>query len=258
MRPRHGRSPEGAGAHGHAVRVLVAGASGFIGRAAVDRLLADGHGVIALSRDPPRHRWPSGVVPVRWDARSLPPVDGPVDAVVHLAGESVGQRWTAKVQERLRESRVGVAERLVEWIAARGPGERPSAYVAASAVGYYGLAPGGPRAEEAPPGDDALARLCRDWEEAGRRAEALGVRTAFLRFGVVLHPGGGALRRLLLPFRMGLGGPIGAGTQPFAWVHRDDAAAAVAWAVADGRARGDGFRFRHPDLSPALHEMLGR
>src|SRR5688500_5720200 len=120
------------------MRVLVAGASGLVGRAAVARLLEDGHSVVALSRHPDRHAWPTGVLPVAWDAASRPPVDGPVDAVVHLAGEQVGQRWRPKVLERMRESRVGVAGRLVGWMGERAPEERPRAYVTASAVGYYG------------------------------------------------------------------------------------------------------------------------
>ena len=299
------------------MRVLVAGASGFIGQAAVRRLRADGHAVVALSRGPQRHAWPEGVESVAWDAASTPNVAGPVDAVVNLAGESVGQRWTEPVKQRMRASRVGVADHLVDWMAALPADKRPRVVVSASGVGYYGLAPAGPQREDAPPGNDLLALLCRDWEDAAQHTEMLGARVVVFRFGVVLHPAGGALARLLPPFRLGFGGPIGKGTQPFPWVHREDVAAAIAWAIATSQAAGAynlvapeqvdmgafakalgaalhrpavmrvpafalrallgkgaaevvlggqlapsdriraaGFRFQHPDLAPALQEML--
>lgn len=299
---------------------MVAGASGFIAEAAIGLMLARGHQVVALSRDPARKRWPQGVEAVAWDAVSVPVLPGAVtvDAVVNLAGETVAQRWNPDVKARLRASRVGVADHLVDWVSAQAQSKRPRVFVTASGVGYYGLRPQGPQHEDQPPAGDFLARLCADWEDAAGHAELLGLRVVALRFGVVLHPAGGALRKMLLPFRLGVGGPLGSGDQPFAWVHRDDIAGALVWALETERAKGaynvaapeatdmrgfartlaaalhrpalfkvpgaalrlllgkgaadvvlggqvappdrlvgDGFRFQHPKLEPALKSMLG-
>jgi uncharacterized protein len=230
--------PRAAKPNSRGLRVLVAGASGLIGRGATKALLRDGHRVVGLSRHPSAHEWPDGALGVAWDGRTVPPDVGAIDAIVSLTGERVDQRWTAAARQRLHDSRVGVNEALAAWVRGRPASARPRVVVTASAAGYYGLRPSGTMKEEDAPGTDFLATLCKDWEATARSLENDGVRVVALRFAIVLHPKGGALRRMLLPFRLGLGGPVGNGRQPFPWVHRDDAADAVAWAVRTEDAGG--------------------
>lgn len=209
------------------MHVLVTGASGLVGRAVVRALLARGDTVVALSRDPDAHAWPSGVHAVRWDARSpLPRALERMGAVLNLAGESVvGTRWTKAVQARLRDSRTGVTRHLVEWIAAQ---PRPPPLVSASAAGYYGHDAEGPCPESRPAGSGPLAQLALDWEAQARRTPGPLV---VLRLGHVLSPEGGYLGNLLPFARRHLAGRIAGGRQPMAWVHLEDAAAAFLWAL---------------------------
>lgn len=205
------------------MKVLVTGGSGFIGRALCGALAARGDAIVAPLRRPgSAGQLPAGVERIQWDASAAPPpraFDG-VDAIVHLAGESVAQRWTAAHKRRIRDSRVDGTRRLVDALAALEP--RPGVLVAASAIGVYGDRGDEIVTEESAPGRDFLAEVCVAWEGAARRAEALGLRVALLRIGVVLGPGGGALARMLPPFKLGLGGPVGSGRQWMSWVHRDD------------------------------------
>jgi uncharacterized protein (TIGR01777 family) len=197
------------------MRVLVAGGTGLVGKPTCDALRAGGHTVTVISRDP-------GRVPARavgWDA--LHTVMSETDAVVNLAGESIAAgRWTAVRKAEIRRSRVEGTRALVEAIAAADP--RPRVLVNASAIGYYGDRGDAALDETAPPGDDFLARVCVAWEGEARRAEDLGVRVVRLRTGVVLAPDGGALSAMLVPFRAGLGGPLGGGSQWMSWVYRGD------------------------------------
>jgi uncharacterized protein (TIGR01777 family) len=197
------------------MRVLVTGGTGLVGRRACDGLRAAGHTVTVVSRDP-------GRVPARavgWDAlrEAMPETD----AIVNLAGEPIGgARWTRARKAEIRRSRIEGTRALVDALAAAEP--RPSVLVSASAVGYYGDRGDERLDETAKPGTDFLARVCIEWEAEARRAEALGLRVVLLRLGVVLAPDGGALGVMLLPFRAGLGGPLGSGTQWMSWIHRDD------------------------------------
>jgi uncharacterized protein (TIGR01777 family) len=197
------------------MRVLVTGGTGLVGRRACDGLRAAGHTVTVVSRDP-------GRVPARavgWDAlrEAMPETD----AIVNLAGEPIGgARWTRARKAEIRRSRIEGTRALVDALAAAEP--RPSVLVSASAVGYYGDRGDERLDETAKPGTDFLARVCIEWEAEARRAEALGLRVVLLRLGVVLAPDGGALAVMLLPFRAGLGGPLGSGTQWMSWIHRDD------------------------------------
>lgn len=207
------------------MRVLVTGASGLVGQAVVQALVARGDEVVALSREPGRHAWPAGVQPLQWDARSpLPDVEA--DAVVNLAGERViGRRWTASQMGRMRDSRIGVTRRVVEWIASQ-PGPPP--LVSASAAGYYGFRAEGPCLEPRPAGEGFLAELAKEWEAEASQAPG---RRVVLRFGPVLSPAGGYLGTILPFARLHLAGPIAGGQQPMPWVHVDDAVAAVLWAL---------------------------
>jgi uncharacterized protein (TIGR01777 family) len=197
------------------MRVAVTGGTGRIGRALVAALRERGDEVTVLSR--------SEEGGARWD-----PAAGPApaeslegrDAVVHLAGEDVAQRWSSDAKERIRDSRVVGTRNLVEGIRAASP--RPGILVSASASGYYG-----PRGDEevdesAAPGDDFLAEVCVAWEREAEAAEELGLRVARIRTGVVLDRHGGALAKMLPPFKLGVGGPVAGGRQWMPWIHLED------------------------------------
>ncbi|MEZ4407717.1 MAG: TIGR01777 family oxidoreductase [Polyangiales bacterium] len=220
------------------MRVAVFGATGFIGRRVVQALAARGDVVVAYSRDPARAKSALGE---RVECRANDAVDGAsladIDAVVNLAGEPIAEhRWNDAVKARLRSSRLDLTRAVVEALASAAP--RPSVLVNASAVGYYGPCGDEEVTEDAPPGDDFLATLCRDWEAEARRAEAHGVRVVRARMGVVLGEAGGSLEKMLLPFKLFVGGPIGDGKQWFPWVHLDDAAGMIAHAVDHDALRG--------------------
>lgn len=211
--------------------VTVTGASGFIGRALTRKLLETGCSVHVLGRKPP-DRLPATVQFSPWNsAEGEPPADGlaSADAVVHLAGETVSQRWTADAKKRIYASRIEGTRRLVTALAAQS--QRPRVLVCASAVGYYGSRGDEILTEVSPPGSDFLAKVVVDWENAAQAAEALGIRVVRLRFGMVLGPQGGALAKLLPVFRLGLGARLGSGEQWMAWIHLDDAVNLILFAI---------------------------
>ena len=222
------------------MRVTVTGATGLIGTTLVAQLVAEGADVTVLSRDPARAEARLGVQAMTWNPLSerapAQALEGR-DAVVHLAGENVAQRWTASAKRAIRESRVIATRHLVEGLRECGTG-RPSLLVSASAIGYYGAHREEPLDEEAPAGHDFLAEVCLAWETQARMAEDLGVRTVQVRTGVVLDPRGGALAKMLPPFRLGLGGPVAGGAQYVSWIHVDDLVAIVRTALADERWSG--------------------
>jgi uncharacterized protein len=167
------------------------------------------------------------------------------DAVVHLAGEGVAQRWSARAKRAIKESRTLGTHNLVEGLRAVGGGSggtgrngRPAVLVSASAVGYYGPHGDEPLDEEAPPGNDYLAQVCVEWEAAAQAAQELGMRVVQVRTGVVLDSGGGALAKMLPPFRLGLGGPVAGGRQYVSWIHPDDHLGILQAALADERWSG--------------------
>jgi uncharacterized protein len=205
------------------MRVTVTGAGGLIGSRLVAALRARGDDVSVLSREPVRAAATLGVDADAWQPLRTPAPAHALagrDAVVHLAGERVDQRWGEAAKRAIRESREVGTRNLVEGV--RGAEPRPAALVSASAVGYYG-----PRGDEVvdeatPAGGDFLAAVCAAWEHEAQRAEELGVRVVRVRTGVVLDRRGGALARMLLPFRVGLGGPVAGGRQYMPWIHIDD------------------------------------
>ena len=214
-------------------KVLLTGGTGFVGRGLVNGLVATGHTVSVVTRAPEHHRSArSGVDYVGW----LPPLERH-QAIVHLAGEPIfGTRWTAEVQREIRASRVDSTRRLVE--ALRASERRPAVLVCASAIGWYGDRGDEALTESSSPGTGFLAEVCQAWEDEAVRAEELGVRVVRVRIGVVLGAGGGALKALLLPFKLGLGGPIGSGAQWFSWVHLRDLVKLLVRAVDDEGLRG--------------------
>jgi uncharacterized protein (TIGR01777 family) len=224
------------------MRVVITGGTGLIGTALTKALLERGDTVILVTRQPAaaQQAWEGRVETRLWNGRDPGPwvmsVDG-ADAVVNLAGESVaGGRWSAERKLALLKSRIDSTRAVVKALEAAT--NRPIAFVNASAVGYYGASPQGPCPEDAPPGSDFLAALCAQWEREAAAAEKLGVRTVMARFGVVLAKEGGALGKMLTPFKLGLGGPLGSGRQPFAWVHSADAVGAILKAIDDVELAG--------------------
>jgi uncharacterized protein (TIGR01777 family) len=199
--------------------IAVTGATGFIGSALVNHLLEQGHRVRAIGRS--RHRLPAQADFFAADLMArLPPgaVRG-ADAVIHLAGETVAQRWTPEVKARIRDSRVMGTRNLVRAI--QELEQRPRVLVSASATGYYGDRGEEELAEEAPPARDFLAQVCVAWEREAMEAQSLGCRVVRTRIGVVLGPGG-ALAKMAPIFRLGLGGRLGSGKQWMPWIHRED------------------------------------
>ncbi len=205
------------------MKVTTTGATGLIGHKLVTALRARGDEVTVLSRDPDRAQRELGVAAQRWD-----PVSGPApaealagrDGVIHLAGAPVAQRWNERVKRDIRDSRELGARNLVAGMLAADP--RPPVLVSASAVGFYG-----PRGDErvdesAAPGSDFLAGVCVAWEREALAASESGVRVAVIRTGIVLDPAGGALAKMLPPFKLGAGGPVASGKQYMPWIHVDD------------------------------------
>jgi uncharacterized protein (TIGR01777 family) len=218
------------------VIVAVSGASGLIGSALASSLESGGHRVISLVRRAPRDDEDA----LRWDPASgaITPVGQSVaDAVVHLAGDSImGLRWTAEKKRRIRESRT-TATRLLVRTLTRLP-KPPAVLVCASGIGYYGSRGDEVLTEESGPGTGFLAELARDWEAATATAIAQGIRVVSLRLGVVLSVKGGALATMLTPFRLGLGGVIGDGTQWMSWIALDDVVGAIRHVLATDTLRG--------------------
>jgi len=224
------------------MNVIIAGGTGLIGRALTRQLLQEGHKVFVLSRTPERYRahMPAGCELVRWDGRTAEGwghlVDG-ADAVVNLAGANISAgRWTQARKRLIRESRVHAGRAVVEAIQAASV--KPSVLIQASAVGHYG-----PRGDEVvtegtPPGNDFLAQVAVEWEASTAEVEQWNVRRPIIRTGVVLSTEGGALPRMLLPFKLGLGGPMGSGRQWFPWIHIADEAGAIRFLMENKRAHG--------------------
>jgi uncharacterized protein (TIGR01777 family) len=215
------------------MNVVIAGGSGFIGRTLAEELLGAGSSVEILTRKPDAARLPAGARALRWDPSQ--PGDWTrriqaADAIINLCGEGVADgRWSERRKKAILESRVDSTRALVSALAAAGP--RPAVLVNASAVGYYGSS-GGAADEKTARGDGFLAEVCQAWESEARRAEARGARVVLLRIGVVLGRDGGALKRMLLPFKLGLGGRLGSGEQAFPWIHVRDVAGLVGHALA--------------------------
>lgn len=209
--------------------VLVTGATGFIGQTLVQALLADGHRVIALTRDTQRAARLLGAGVRCIGAMDALPSEERVDIVVNLAGSRIlGQRWTARRRQALRASRVKLTGGVVDWIAQAV--HKPQLLLSASAIGYYGIQTPGetaPLDETAPPQPIFMSELCREWEDAAAAATRHGVQVECMRFGLVLGRQG-ALPMMLLPIRLGLGGRLGRGSQWLSWIHVDDLIAGIA------------------------------
>jgi len=203
------------------MKIAITGAAGFLGRPLVRKLIRDGHSVTALVRQPEQTPSVEGAPVQKFDARA-PLNPGALvgqEAVIHLAGESIAQRWTEERKALILESRTAGTSAIVK---AAIDAKTVKVLLSASAVGYYGPHGAEELTEESPPGDDFLARVCIAWERATGPASSAGIRTVNLRTGIALHPEGGALRAMLTPFRLGVGGRLGSGMQYMSWIHRED------------------------------------
>jgi len=254
------------------MRVVITGGTGLIGRALFANLAADGHEVIVLTRSTERARnLPDGVRAERWDARTVEGwgrlADG-AGAIVNLAGASVAgegffpTRWTEEQRRVIRESRLNSSRAVVKAVAQAE--QKPRVVIQASGVGYYGYRGGEPLAEDAEPGDDWAARFtAEEWEPSTAPVEEMGVRRVVVRTGVVLSTEDGALPRLLLPFRLFVGGPMGSGDQWYSWIHLEDQARALRFLIENEEARG-AFNITAPnpatngELAKLIGKVMGR
>jgi uncharacterized protein len=241
--------------------VVIAGGTGFIGENLARRFSARGDDVTVLSRNPGKVRAGRGVP---WDGRTQGAWSADVagaNVIINLAGENIGEgRWTEERKRRIVASRLDATNALIE--ALRAAPSRERTFISASAIGYYG-----PRGDElidesTPSGDDFLAGICRRWEEAARGAEGLA-RLVIVRIGIVLAKDGGALGKMLLPFRLGVGGRFGSGRQWMSWIVRDDLLRLMEWAADEGTARGvynatAPHPVRNGELTRALARALHR
>ena len=237
------------------MNIAVSGASGFVGSALVPELVRNGHRVIRLVR----HKAAPGAPELSWDPKGAPTPSllEDFDAVVHLAGENIAGRWTAEKKRRIAESRVNGTRHLADSLAAMS--KPPRVLVMASAVGYYGNRGDELLDENSGPGKDFLADVCQQWEAAAAPAEAAGIRVVKLRTGVVLAKHGGALPKLLLPFKLGVGGKIGNGQQYWSWVTLQDVTGAFLHALVTESLRGAvNLTAPNPARNAEFTKALGR
>jgi uncharacterized protein (TIGR01777 family) len=246
------------------MKILVTGATGLIGRRFIERAGAAGHGLSALTRDAARgrERLGAGVEVHEWpDPKAAPPPAEALrdaDAVVHLLGETIAQRWSDAVKQEIRDSRVLSTQQLVAGLRELSEAERPKVLVSQSATGLYGARGPEPIDEHASAGDDFLAGVVKEWEAAALAARHLGLRVALPRTGVVLAKGEGALAKMLPPFKAGVGGPVAGGEQYVPWIHLDDVTGALLALVENDSADGPAnLTAPHPATNGELAKALG-
>jgi len=203
-------------------KILITGGTGFIGKYLTQMLLKEGHFVTIVTRSPDKYseKQAKNRAFIGWDD-GLVSAMNKHDTVINLVGENLfGQRWTDEVKRRIYDSRIESTQKLVD--AMRESEKKPGLFISASAVGIYGDSGSKVLDESTPAGSDFLANVCEDWENASRKAEDFGVRVANPRIGIVLEENGGMIEKMVLPFKFGVGGPIGSGEQYVPWVHMTD------------------------------------
>jgi uncharacterized protein len=247
------------------MKVIVTGSTGLVGRALVRSLLADGNSVTRLVRGGAQTFSAPGTRAVRWE-----PDEGVIDAkeleghdaAVHLAGEPIAEgRWTQERKRRILESRVKGTRLLAETLARLE--EKPKVLVSASAIGFYGDRGDEVLREESASGEDFLSEVCREWEKATLAASQAGIRVVHLRIGIVLSAEGGALAKMLAPFKLGVGGRVGSGRQYMSWITLDDLVGVIRRALADESLRGPvnavaPNAVTNEEFTKALGRVLGR
>jgi hypothetical protein len=249
------------------MRVVITGGTGLIGQRLVKSLAEDGHQVVILSRNPHQDGpLPATVSFAKWDAKTAEgwaqQVDD-ADAIVNLAGESIAgdgflpARWTPDRKRAIVNSRVNAGKALIE--AMRKAVNKPAVLIQSSAVGYYGPRKAEEITEDTPAGKDFLADVCKQWEASTAEAEAMGIRRAIIRTGVVLSTQGGALPRQSFPFRLFAGGPLGSGKQYYPWIHIDDEIAAIRYLIDNPAASGAyNLTAPNPVTNAQFSRALGR
>jgi len=245
------------------MRAIIAGGTGFIGQALIRELKEHGWEIVVLSRSPGKvaEVFGAGVIGMRWDNGDWPDMLGPDTVIVNLAGENIASgRWTESKKQRILDSRVEAGERLVN--AVKLADTMPAAFIQSSAVGYYGPHGNNPIDENTPSGDGFLADVARQWEASTEGLEPMGVRRVITRTGMVLGQGG-ALQRMLMPFKMYVGGPPGDGFQGVSWIHIADEVGAIRYLMENESTSGvynltapTPVRFRK--FARILGETLGR
>jgi uncharacterized protein (TIGR01777 family) len=247
------------------MKVIVTGSTGLVGRALVKSLLAEGHEVTRLVRGEAQGFKAPGTAAVHWNPKRGEIDAGALeghDAAVHLAGENVGEgRWDDEKKRRILESRVKGTSLLAGALA--GLSAKPGVLVSASATGFYGDRGAEVLREESASGDDFLSEVCREWEKATLAASQAGIRVVHLRIGVVLAAEGGALQKMLTPFKLGVGGKIGSGTQYMNWITLEDLIGVVRRALEDDSLRGPvntvaPQQVTNEEFTKALGRALGR
>ena len=221
------------------MKVLITGATGLIGRQLCAQLTGEGHSITVLTRRVESAKSVAHQAAFVWQPEgSLPPMAAlaGVEAVIHLAGEPVAQRWSLEIKRRIRDSRVLSTRNLVQAISQLE--SAPKVFVSGSAVGIYGNRGDERLAENTKAGQGFLSDVCAEWEHEALQAEAFGTRVALIRTGVVLDPAGGALKTMLPAFKLGIAGKLGNGRQWFPWIHRDDILGLLRWAMMNENARG--------------------
>lgn len=245
------------------MRAIIAGGTGFIGQALVAELKESGWEIVVLSRSASKvaEVFGSGVIGMRWDSEDWPDMLGPEAAIVNLAGDNIASgRWTAAKKERILSSRVKAGERLVE--AVKAAGKLPGVLIQGSAIGYYGPHESTVLDESADSGEGFLASVTRHWEASTLELEEMGVRRCVVRTGMVLGDGG-ALKQMLPPFRMFVGGPPGSGHQGVSWIHLADEVGAIRFLMEQESATG-AFNLTAPNpldfnrFAKVLGETMGR
>ena len=216
------------------MKILISGGSGFLGTALSQALLKQGHQIAITSRDPAAHHSKSGIHVRRLS--DLSPTDY-FDVVINLAGAGIAdQRWSEARKQELRDSRLNTTQALLDWM--QTAVQKPNLFLSGSAIGFYGAQGDTELTESSAPHVEFVHQLCADWEHTAKIAEELGVRTVLLRTGVVLHPDGGMLKRVWLPFNMGFGGRLGDGQQWMSWISRADWISAVLFLIQQPAAQG--------------------
>jgi len=247
------------------MKLIITGATGFIGWVLVERLRKQSHSLVLLSRKPLSQQNTSREKWLTWEPGMGGAWEGAIDGadgIIHLAGEPIAaKRWTKAQKEKLRTSRIDTTGSLVNAVAKARV--KPRFMISSSAVGYYGSRGDETLTEESPPGNDFLSRLCVEWEDEARKAEGHGVRLALLRTGIVLGKGKGALAKMVPPFKMFLGGRLGSGRQWMPWIHIDDEVGLIHFLMENENARG-AFNATAPnpvtmsEFSSALGKALNR
>ncbi len=243
------------------MRVLLTGATGLIGSALCDALLARGDEVVGLTRDPDSARPKNPTVHWHaWQATAeRPPAEAltEIDGVVNLIGEEINQRLTDQAKVRIRESRLVGTRNLLQGI--ESAPSKPKVFIGQSAIGYYGDRGAQILDEESQPGDGFTAEVPIDWERAEREAEGIIPRAAIFRTGLVISKRGGLLKQLLLPFKLGVGGPIAGGEQFMSWIHMDDEVGLILWALDNDQVSGVlNATAPNPVTNRELSKALGR